>query len=193
MNVVVVLAHLMDQNGNLDMESKGRADVANNIFRDFNCNKIVVCGCDYREDLDISIASRLRQYLIAKHRIDPSLIIEDAKSRDTVGDAIFSRMALKDVALSLSNLYISTSCYHVPRALEIFHFVYGDQFNISSPYCYETITHPKLLNNEISSLKAFKDTFDGIKRGDLETILLTLLMKHPFYNGLLRPKFLVDG
>ena len=86
--VVVVLAHLMDH-----QESRygiqGRADVANNIFRDFNCNKIVVCGCDYREDLDISIASRLRHYLIAKHRIDPSLIIEDAKSRDTVGDAIF--------------------------------------------------------------------------------------------------------
>ena len=193
MNVVVVLAHLMDQHGNLDMESKGRADVANNIFRDFNCNKIVVCGCDYREDSDISIASRLRQYLIAKYRIDPSFIIEDARSRDTVGDAIFSRMALKDFASSLSNLYVSTSCYHISRALEIFRFVYGDKFNISSPYCYETTMHPKLLSNEILSLKAFQETFSGIERGDLENIFSRLLIKHPFYNGLLRPKFLVGG
>jgi hypothetical protein len=79
-------------------------------------------------------------------------------------------------------LCVVTSEYHVLRTQEIFNFIYGEEFDIRV-YGTKFDTYKKVLINESKSLKAFRNTFYGIKAGDDKNILSALRERHPFYNG----------
>ncbi len=54
--------------------------------------RIMVMGWAYRDDTSISLAQGMKHYLIANHKLpDDETIITNEASRDTVGDAFFSR------------------------------------------------------------------------------------------------------
>lgn len=188
MKILVVCAHLMDQTGCLNAESKGRCKVASELFRKLKYNKIIVPGWSYRDDSQVTISSSMKDYLVDECDLNPSLIVEEPRARDTVGDAVFCRMSVKEYLDQITSLTIVTSEYHVSRAIKIFKFVFGEDIFVNSYESFGMEWRPSFESSELASLKAFENTFSGITPGDITVIVERLLSSHPFYNGECQPK-----
>ena len=188
MKILVVCAHLMGPKGNLNAESQGRCKVAALLFRSLQYDKIIVPGWAYRDDSQINISSKMRDYLVNSCDLNPSSIVEEPRSRDTVGDAVFCRLSLNESINEITKLTVVTSDYHVSRAIKIFKFVFGGDVNIDSNGSFETKYNGSLERNEGASFDAFEKTFSGIEIGDINAIVERLIKHHPFYNGDKYPK-----
>jgi len=179
-SVIVVLANLMDRYGNLNKESSMRMDLAISEYYKRTAPLIVTSGWDYRKDSYIKIADAMKNYAIEKS-IAAEDIITELHSRDTVGDAIFTKknLALKN---NWKKLLVITSDYHVQRTKEIFSFIYGKNYLIDVHGIFTN--HPMSKEkSEKESLEAFKETFESVNAGNDSEIYQTLLKNHPFYNG----------
>lgn len=183
--VIILLANEMDSNCHLNDESLGRADLAAELFKELPADLIIPCGWAYRSDSDIPIAEVLEQYLITEKNIPAPNIHAEIRSRDTAGDAVFTREFLGEKTIS-EDMVVVTSDYHVERTGLIFELVYGFPVKVVGA---ATGNEPSLLPSEINSIDAFNQTFSGIEKGNFDAIYLRLLSEHPFYNGNSHPQF----
>jgi uncharacterized SAM-binding protein YcdF (DUF218 family) len=180
-DVVIVLANQMDINGVLNLESKARAEKAVVLLKEQEIPKIVTCGWAYRSDSNIRIADAFKTYIVDNLGINPQKIITEINSRDTVGDAYFTKINLA-LALGWKKIWVVTSDYHVPRAQEIFNFIYGTDFEIAVIGAAVS-KDDSILRNEVASTHAFRQTFLGVEIGNHSQIIARLRERHPFYNG----------
>lgn len=189
--VIIVLANEMNQQGELNAESQARADLAADMYSSGGFKSIITCGWDYRQDSEISIADAFEAYLVTVRQISPECIYAEVRSRDTVGDAVFTRLLTDDKDLAETEFVIVTSRYHVNRTNEIFTFVYGESAHISvvGSECAPQQSHE---HTEKKSLEAFRATFAGTSTGDIESIYSRMLESHPFYNGDIHPQMQND-
>ena len=179
MKAIVILSHLMDGNGKLEDESMKRGNLAIDTFqKKNNIDLILTIGWAYRKDIFIPIGLSVRKYLISKG-VKEHLIKTDINSRDTVGDAVFSKINFVDI-YDIDKLYVVTSDYHTSRTQEIFERVMPIDIEILG------CTTSKLRSSkssEIDSLAAFRETFKYTNFQSNNSLLETLRSKHPFYNG----------
>jgi len=94
---IIVLGHLMDSNGRLDKETTERVNLATKLDGLYEANRIVLCGWAYRNDVSISIAEAMKRNISLNRPDLLPKIKTQPDSRDTVGDAFFSRVALQYV------------------------------------------------------------------------------------------------
>lgn len=180
-DAVIVLANLMDINGNLNFESAARAKKAVELFNTENIPHLVTCGWAYRQDSKIIIAEAFKHYISNELGIDSKYIITEHNSRDTVGDAYFTKINIS-APRSWKKLLVITSDYHVERTKEIFGFIYGPEYTIEVIGAH--VTHNNsAMDNELKSTEAFRENFLGINKGDDMQILNRLRERHPYYNG----------
>lgn len=185
MKAVIVLSHLMNMHGHLGNESKSRAKLAYKIFNSIESKSyILTIGWDYREDSNIPIAISMRDYLISLG-IDSKKIQIDINSRDTVGDAIFSKINFYDKYL-FEELHIITSDYHIKRTKFIFEKIMPCKVKVHGSKTYQGKNKKTL---EEKSLEAFKSTFSGTNFKSNKSLIKTLNTKHPFYNGIVYEQF----
>jgi vancomycin permeability regulator SanA len=182
---IIVLANEMDKDGILNAESMARVETACNFFFEGLSNKIITCGWDYRSDSDITIGEAMRNYAV-KLGVPLKNIIIEINSRDTVGDALFTKINIIN-KMGWKKILVVTSSYHSDRSLAIFNYIYGLKFKI------DILTNTGFDNylkkrSEKKSLKAFKNTFKDIKAGDDEKVYDRLIKDHPYYNGLIYPQ-----
>ena len=187
----LVLANLMNSRAELNSESIARINLATDFERFQESNLIILCGWAYRPDSDIAIADAMKCYLLENHPDFVHKAVSQRMSRDTVGDAVFSRIYIDkfvgNCAFDVVNIF--TSDYHVARTEEIFTFVFGDKIPVlvrGAPGFDDEQTKVK----EENSLRAFRSTFSGVLPGDLQSIYVKLQNSHPFYNGVIFPKIL---
>lgn len=174
---VIVLANLMDADGRLNHESAMRLRRAAAVVRENPETVLVTTGWKYRDDTDLAIADAVADAAIQFHQIDSNRIIRLRDARDTVGDAVFfSRNITAD------SVIVVTSGYHKKRAAQIFRFVLGENAELEVIGTGEPAT-PAQEKSEAASLRAFSETFTGIRSGDTQAILARLFERHPFYNG----------
>ena len=119
---IIVLSNLMDKFGNLNCESKIRCSKAAEIFQKNPNSYLITSGWAYRDDCDLSIAEAFKNHLVKIHSIEKNRIICEKNSKDTVGDAIFTRLNIISKT-DYKKIAIVTSSYHKERAQEIFTFV----------------------------------------------------------------------
>ncbi len=188
MPACIVLANLMSRTGLLNDETVARLDLAVQLDAYSPASMIVLCGWAYRSDTSLAIADAMRSYMNAKH---PDLIPRtkcQRYSRDTVGDAIFSRLLIDSYPEpSVNPVIVVTSDYHVPRTAEIFRYVFGEQRHVSV-FGAPSRLPVRQAQSELRSLAAFRTTFATAKPGNLEEIYSSLREKHPYYNGEKYPK-----
>ena len=177
---IIVLANEMDRYGRLNNESLNRLNYAKQQFFNKRSNTIITCGWDYRKDSDLVIADVFKKYLL-KDGIPNQNIITEINSRDTVGDAIFSKKNIIKKS-TCKNILVVTSYYHVQRTKLIFDFIYGANYSIEVE-ASDNISSKLLSEKEDKSLNVFRSTFKGIKSGDDSNIYNRLIDQHPFYNG----------
>jgi uncharacterized SAM-binding protein YcdF (DUF218 family) len=186
---IVVLANLMTAEGILNDESRARMDRAIAAYRAKVSNILVTCGWAYRADSSVTIADAMRRYALACEDIPSGNVITEEQSRDTVGDAVFTKRNLA-IPRGWRDVLVVTSAYHVERSRRIFSFIYGPTHHI------EVVGAPgpdneHLRRAELQSLEVFDSTFHGIEPGDDGAIMERLGEKHPFYNGQVYPKISV--
>lgn len=185
-DAIVVLANLMDKYGALNDETRSRVDLAVDALKRNYAPLLIACGWAYREDSDICIADAMRQYAISSHNVEDATIITEVLSRDTVGDAVFTKINLA-IPRGWTKILVVTSGYHAARSRAIFSFVYGPSVLVDAAGA----AHPDnahLKTSEASSMDAFLSTFEGITAGDDKAIYRRLRERHPFYNGQVYPQ-----
>ena len=185
-SAIIVLGNLMSKDGRLNAESTNRMELAIDRFVRNDAPCLITCGWDYRADSTIAIADAMSQFAIESGKVPPASIILANQSRDTVGDAIFTKQIIQSKS-GWTRLLIVTSDYHVGRTLEIFNFIYGDRYDIEVIGATTDAANEQ-PNSESSSLAAFRKTFVGIDCGDDDSIYKRLCTDHPFYNGVVHPQ-----
>lgn len=187
-DAIIVLANLMDPSGHLNDETLARLSTAVDLLEAGQAPLLVPCGWAYRDDSDICIADAMATHAQIVMGIPKSKIITETTSRDTVGDAVFTKRNLANPR-NWQSVIVVTSAYHAGRAQEIFSFVYGQPINVVSAASDDT---PALRASEAKSSAAFRATFSGVMPGDDAAIFGRLKSDHPFYNGEVYPA-LIDG
>ena len=189
-DAIIVLSNLMDGESNLNLESKNRANLAFEIWNQQNCiPKLITMGWAYRNDTNVPISKSMANYLVDKLNVPKEQILSDVLSRDTVGDAFFSRYNFEKIFLN-KKIIIITSDYHENRAHSIFKFIYGENYKIHFNVI-ETDLKKSKQKNETDSLDKFNKTFNGVKSGDMNKIQNILLQNHPLYNGTINPQMTI--
>ena len=184
-NAAIVLANLMDEHGRLNHESRVRMDTAIEAYRKKEVPLLVTCGWAYRADSDLPIAHAMKAYAVERHSIPVCAVIAETTSRDTVGDAVFTKRNLA-IPKEWTSILVVTSTYHVKRTQEVFSFIYGPQYVVAVTGA-PSLNTPRQRKTEQASTEAFRSTFQGIKSGDDKAILRRLTERHPFYNGTVYP------
>jgi len=184
-DAVIVLANEMDKDGVLNKESSLRANLAAQMARDYKIPFVITCGWAYRADSDVKIADAFKSYIV-KLGVRAEQILTEENSRDTVGDAVFTRLNLVE-PLGLRKFYVVTSNYHVPRTTKVFNFVYGSNFSFDVIGA-DVEFDDSFLSKETESEIAFDRTFCNVNNGDMAQIMEALRNNHPFYNGKIYPK-----
>lgn len=177
---IIVLANEMDKEGNLNLESEARVKLACDAYFKAPSTPLITCGWDYRKDSKIFIADVFKKYAVDLG-VPEENITAELNSRDTVGDAFFTKLNIVKHK-PWKNLLVVTSDYHVDRTSIIFNFIYGDQYNIKVIGSPAPNSNEKQANEQ-KSIDAFKHTFENIQAGDDAKIYEGLSTKHPFYNG----------
>ena len=185
-SIIIVLGNFMDESGQLNKESCSRLDLAIDLFRKNKHAFIITSGWDYYTEYNITIADAMKSYIVKNSHISDELVLTETNSRDTVGDAIFTKINIVK-KMSMNNLLIVTSDYHVSRVDKIFSYIYGEQY-IVKVIGSKTTKKKELSELEDKSLNVFYKTFNGIKSGDDVLIFKRLCSDHPYYNGDLYPK-----
>ena len=176
----------MDDLGQLNKESCSRLDLAIDLFSKKKHAFIITSGWDYYGEYNIAIADAMKSYIVNNSLISDELVSTETNSRDTVGDAIFTKINIIKKK-GLNNLLIVTSDYHVLRTHKIFSYIYGEQY-IVKVIGIKTNKKKELSELEDKSLNAFYKTFNGVKSGDDVLIYKRLCTEHPYYNGDIYPK-----
>ena len=190
-DAIIILSNLMDGESNLNLESKNRANLAFEIWNQQNCiPKLITMGWAYRNDTNVPISKSMANYLVNKLNVPKEQILSDVLSRDTVGDAFFSRYNFEKFFLK-KKIIIITSDYHEKRAHSIFKFIYGENYKIHFSVI-ETDLKKSKQKDETDSLDQFSNTFNGIKSGDMNKIQNILLQNHPSYNGTINPQMTIE-
>ena len=182
-DAVIALANQMDAAGRLNEESMSRLTLACDLVKSGRAPLLVTCGWDYRDDSDLVIADVMAEWAMRHLGMDASHILTEPQSRDTVGDAVFTKRSLAN-RFGWNSILVVTSAYHVERTKEIFAFVYGRPVDVrGAPGPDDTA----LAMSEARFLAAFRSTFAGVAPGDDEAIYTRLRTAHPFYNGEVYP------
>ena len=176
----------MDKSGELNKESRLRLDLAIELFHKKKHSFIITSGWDYFGEYKIAIAYSMKSYIVNNSNISNDLVLTETTSRDTVGDAIFTKINIVKKT-GLNNLLIVTSDYHVERTKKIFSYIYGEQY-IIKVLGAKTFKNNKSLELEGESLNQFYKTFNGISSGNDILIYKQLCSNHPYYNGDYYPK-----
>ncbi len=171
----------MDSSGKLNGESLSRALKGIEIFYETQAKFIVTCGWDYRPDCSKTIAEAFCEFIKSHSKIGQDSILLEKMSRDTVGDAYFTKVNIAEPR-NWGKIIVITSDYHLSRTQEIFDFIYGVKYSIKV-IGIKTTDPQKRIKIEENSLEAFRLTFVKIKKGDTKKIGTRLCTKHPFYNG----------
>ena len=185
-DAVISLANLMEADGTLNTETAERLSTAVQIYNAGRAALIVTCGWNYRPDSQVCIADAMVDHGVRKLGVPATAFLTETTSRDTVGDAVFSKRNLFD-KLKWKNVAVVTSAYHAARTKEIFSFVYGRPIEVF-PAASDQSESLRLREEE--SLAAFRATFNGIEKGDDEAIFARLVRRHPFYNGDIYPQII---
>ena len=96
MKCLVILSHLMSNTCELSSESIARCNLAFKLWSKEKFEFIVTLGWAYRKDCETPISDAVKTYILKNSQIKSESVISISSSRDTVGDAYYSLIFLKN-------------------------------------------------------------------------------------------------
>ena len=117
------LSHEVIKASELSDDSLKRIELASRIFFEKKCDFLITTGWSYRSDMKLTLAELMANRAIKGFGVSKDKLYLEESSKDTVGEAVFSRKKFLD-KLKISKLYIVTSDWHLKRAKEVFSYIY---------------------------------------------------------------------
>ena len=179
--VVIVLGNKIIERVNLNDVTRARAEKAIEVFKKYDDGEIemLAMGWRYSEEVDISLATAIKQYLI-KRGVNKERIRCCEESKDTVGDAVFSRKTHIDKE-NIEEAIVVTSKSHMERCKKIFSYVYRSSGCKLKFTCAKDLSYSNEAKKEKESMEVFSKTFDSDKYMTLEEIENIMREKHKLY------------
>lgn len=175
--IIIVLSNDFDQNLELNKTTKLRADHAISIFS--IGDKIITLGWNGNFKTQ-DIAYQVKYYIINNSSINKNSIISINKSKDTVGDAFFSREFIEKNYSSKKNIHVISSDWHLMRVKYIFNNFFS---NYDIKY-HGVKTDNGNMISEKKSIEAFNNTFKNQNFKNLSELKICLYSNHPLYKEL---------
>lgn len=178
----IVISSHVDESGGLDALTTSRVEKGMDLYLRSKALSLTLSGGEANGAF-CPHANSMEKYLLEEHSedIDRQSIFLEPKSLDTVGQAVFTKTDIV-VPHGFRDLAVISCEYQIPRVRRIFDFVYGDDFNLTY---FESPNEPGLIGwmreAENNSLEAFTKTFNGVSRGDTDSIVARLFSAHPLY------------
>lgn len=168
--IIVCLGSGVGSDGSICPNTQKRVKKAVGTHKENPSVKIVFSGGFTNPAIKMSEAQAMFNYAkIVDSSLSESSVILEEKSKDTIGNGIYTKELIDNS--NYIDLFLVTSDFHMKRALWIFKFVFGEQYNI---YAVESVsdkqTREAHRSVEISHLGLTELLFIGIKRGDLKAI-----------------------
>lgn len=187
MKALLVLGHYMAADGKVDQETASRLESAVRLHKEIDFQLILLSGWAYRQDSEISLADGMYRHMKTNYSSVAELCCRQELSRDTVGDAFFSRLFIEEVEAQFGRVEVSvlTSTYHTHRCKEIFGLLYP---SVSHIYGEDCEVSEMVKKREVESAQKFLETFKNLESSAIKSIYNVLCNKHPYYNGQVFPK-----
>ena len=143
----------------------------------------------YGIGLSGSRSEEMRKLILETVKLESEILLENI-SKDTVGNAVFSKMVLA-LPKRWKSLAVVSSDFHIPRVRKIFDFVYGKSFKVNY-FGAKSNGNVDFTEHEKNSLERFRNDFRGVQPGDNSRILERLFERHELYkdNVYLKRRFL---
>ena len=168
-DAVIVLSYKYN-NGVITPQSRNRVDLGLKLNSKFGADSLCFAG---------RAAKSMGDYAREKG-FDGRVLLEDS-SRDTVGNAVFTKLEFAWNE-GWKDLLVISSDYHIQRVQEIFRFVYGPSFNLNFFGSGGDFPSPNEKSEE-EKLENFLNFFKGIKSGDNEAIVYRIAESHELYKN----------
>lgn len=178
--LVVVLGHRLVGAG-IHSQLRNRVDMGVTALQSTDASHIICSGGQTNEAVPHTEAEVMKEHAIERG-LSPEQILTEEYSRDTIGNAYFTRRLIEDRMDAPTTVFLATSTYHEDRSAYIFEQVFGDGYRIDTSFSVDTPpnnTYPR----EHQSLEQAQTFFDPIEAGDLDAIRRRLRATHDYYEG----------
>ena len=99
------------------------------LLKNNEIQKLILSGgCSYGDSKKTE--AKLFQEYLSKRRVKKNILILEEQSRDTIGNAVYSKKTIIKQKLP-KKIILITSNYHIKRALMIFKHIFGNGYNIT--------------------------------------------------------------
>ena len=183
-DTIVILAHGINSDCTLPEEARMRVRKGVELFRRGGYACLLMSG-KYparMSSIPLKTEAMAMKDFASKLGVPRSKILVEERSRDTIGNAYFSRLLLRQKGKG--KITVITSGYHVKRARFIFHKVYGKHnvrlIGVDANYPVRKMARTRIA--EDCSLKLAKDFFKGVRDQDLVSIGRLICTEHSAYS-----------
>lgn len=121
-NVIIVLGCKIGQCNNPSLMMKSRVDA---LMKTENPSLIILSGGYTNPQCNISEALMMKQYM-EKNNYDIDDVILEERSKNTIGNAVYSKILLSDMGIKYNSITLITSCFHMNRASKIFEYIFRE-------------------------------------------------------------------
>ena len=169
--LMIVLGGGVGAKGELPFWVVQRLDRAIELYRAGKAPRIVTSGRGTEDGLPE--ADAMRDYLL-EMGIPKDAILTECMSMDTIQNAYFSKVIHVD-PMGVNNILVVTSKFHYWRAVDIFEWVFGSNYNISFESASNQGISVENLNKREYTEKKLREfneqrLFRSIKAGDQKII-----------------------
>lgn len=184
-DVIIILARGVEQDGSLPPDPMARVQKGVELFK-ANVAPVIIMSGSWTYHLDISPsrteAAAMKEYAVSLG-VPETAIIEETKSKDTLGNAYFSKSGFCEPR-GWHNIVVVTSEDHLQRSQYIFTKVFGSDYTIIYEVSERVILedqYEKELKHEVRSMAILKQWLGGLSDGDDTAIWQLMSTKHPAY------------
>jgi uncharacterized SAM-binding protein YcdF (DUF218 family) len=178
--VGILLGGGITYRGKLTSECKLRADVALHLYQKGTIDSIILSGLAQWRTPKRTEAEIYAEYLVDSGVKASDLFLEQ-ESRDTIGNAIYSKQLALEKKLGM-NYIIITSDYHLKRSLYIFGYIFGNHYEISgAPAHTELLPTARRRLKEPLSFMMVRQLLKNCEKGDHHCIEKQVKKQLPMY------------
>ena len=177
-NVCICLSHEIYDETTLSFDYVSRLQKSIEIFNNKNCNKIILTGNSNSVNSSKSEAQMAKDFILENSNIKTDQVIKIEDAKETVGEAIFSKLYLDTI--KIGKIFVITSDWHKQRVISIFSRVFNNSYDIS----YYEINGEKslfLIESSNNSLRKFLEWFKTDYSKNNKLLLEALIQNHNSY------------
>ena len=185
-DAIVVLGGGVEADGSLTWPSCTRTALAAELFRNAVAPRVILsgrCGLAQFPEPPISEAAAMADLALILGVPRTAMLLEE-ESRDTLGNAYFTRMRLLEPN-GWRRIRVITSDFHLSRAAWVFRKILGAEYDYSFVSAFSGLSASELIPLVLRECRIsifLNEWLEAVQEGDDEAIDRLMLHEHPGYS-----------